>query len=150
MGSWIGWRWVELGGVCRQWKQGMNWIEKCYHVWLCALSICAYHWFFLGGMVIFMLDKFSTKLVVFSLILIQHCHEPYIPPRIPHAHSILGLSISSINPLRCNFLVSGGAYFLQEGRSSSWRWPFQWFGWETCCGDRWTCPQKNRSRRLLG
>ena len=56
--------------------------------------------FFWGGMVIFMLDKFSTKLGVFGLILIQHRCGSYIPPRIPHTHSILGLSISSINPLR--------------------------------------------------
>ena len=57
--------------------------------------------FFLGGgMVIFMLGKFSTKLVVFGLILNQYRRESYIPPRIPHTHSILGLSISSINPLR--------------------------------------------------
>ena len=56
---------------------------------------------FLGVVVvIIMLDRFSTKLGIFGLILIQHRRESYIPPRIPHTHSILGLSISSTNPLR--------------------------------------------------
>ena len=47
-----------------------------------------------------MLDRFSTKLGISGLILIQHRRESHIPPRITHTHSTLGLSISSINPLR--------------------------------------------------
>ena len=66
---------------------------------MCLDNMCV-SLFFWGVVVIFMLGRFSTKLGVFGLILIQRRRESYIPPRITHTHSILGLSISAINPLR--------------------------------------------------
>ena len=66
---------------------------------MCLDNMCV-SLFFGVVVVIFMLDRFSTKLGVFGLILIQRRRESYIPPRITHIHSTLGLSISSSNPLR--------------------------------------------------
>ena len=115
-----------LGDVCRRRRRGvwekdgaMLWLSEFLHLpsrltlimfggglnrkmlpclIMCLDNMCALLFFWV--VVIFMLDRFSTKLGVFGLILIQRRRESYIPPRIPHTHSILGLSISSINPLR--------------------------------------------------
>ena len=117
---------MGLGDVCR-WKQGvwekdgaMLWLSKflpppsCLTLIMfggglnrkmlpclimCLDNMCV-SLFFGVVVVIFMLDRFSTKMGVFGLILIQRRRESYIPPRITHTYSTLGLSISSMNPLR--------------------------------------------------
>ena len=52
---------------------------------MCLENMCV-SLFFGVVVVIFMLDRFSTKLGVFGLILIQRRCDSYIPPRITHTH----------------------------------------------------------------
>ena len=66
---------------------------------MCSDNMCV-SLFFFGRVVIFMLDRFSIKLGVFGLILVQRRRESHIPPRLTHTYSTFGLSISSVNPLR--------------------------------------------------
>ena len=66
---------------------------------MCLDNMCVLL-FFGVVVVIYYIGQVLNQTGVFGLILIQRRRESYIPPRITHTHSTLGLSISSINPLR--------------------------------------------------